>query len=157
MERTIEKAKNYAFLLLRYRLRTKKEIAERLLKKNFTEKQVEEVIVFLVDLEYLDDLKFAQLWVKDRLRGKPRSKRFLSYELEKKGVPREIAEKVLETVTEQIEFEAAKSFAQAKLKSLKKYDKLIAKRRMFGYLQRRGFNAHINYRIINELMDKDEK
>ncbi|MCP4649894.1 MAG: regulatory protein RecX [PVC group bacterium] len=156
MKKTLGQAKNYAFRLLNFRLRSKREVKNKLKSKDFPTHIIKEVLDFLVDLRYVDDLNFAQLWVSSRLRTKPRSKRFLRYELLKKGVNKEIIETVLAPIDSAQEITIAREAAENKMRTLKKLDKAVIKRRLFGYLQRRGFSAQITIQIAKELLEKME-
>lgn len=79
-------AKDYAIKLLSYRERTCKEIKDRLVKKGFDNPTIERVINHLLDINYLNDKRFARLWIKDRIKNKPRGRILIQHELKKKGI-----------------------------------------------------------------------
>lgn len=56
---------------------------------------INQVIVKLTDLDLLNDLKFAQWWVEQRVNASPRGNRALSAELFQKGLSRDIINQVL--------------------------------------------------------------
>ncbi|MFH1772213.1 MAG: regulatory protein RecX [Candidatus Omnitrophota bacterium] len=67
MAQDFNKALNYAFLLLKYRPRSEKEIAGRLKKKRFTPGTQKEVLAYLSANGYINDTAFARLFVASSL------------------------------------------------------------------------------------------
>ncbi|MDD5166937.1 MAG: RecX family transcriptional regulator, partial [Candidatus Omnitrophica bacterium] len=63
---TLQKARAYAFLLLKYRLRSEKELGERLEGKKFDEATVKETLAFLKENDFIDDKVFARAWIDSR-------------------------------------------------------------------------------------------
>jgi regulatory protein len=136
----VRKAKDYALNLLTYRPRSCQEIRDKLRGKHYPEKVLEKVIAQLRALNFLDDLQFARLWVESRLLNKPRGRRLLEQELRQKGIRDEIIEKVSEPAyREQGEEEIALELARKRLKKCGNLDDVAVKRRLYGYLGRRGF------------------
>jgi regulatory protein len=135
-----EKARDYALLLLSYRERTEKEMAERLQRKNYPAETAAAVIADFKRLGLLDDERFARLYVQERARLNPRSARLIGMELGKKGVSREIAEKALraEFVAGREE-EMAAAVVRRAASRLRGVESETAKRRLWAYLARRGF------------------
>ena len=79
-----EKARAYAFLLLKFRLRSENELRERLKQKGFSPELAEDTISFLKDREFLDDRVFAKGWVASRLK-RPLGLRRIQQELAQKA------------------------------------------------------------------------
>ncbi|MCK9571842.1 MAG: recombination regulator RecX, partial [Candidatus Omnitrophica bacterium] len=86
-----EKARAYAFLLLKFRLRSAKELEQRLKQKGFSEQLSRETVKFLQDKEFIDDRVFARGWVSSRLK-RPFGLRRIKQELLQKGLDKEIIE-----------------------------------------------------------------
>ncbi len=136
----VRKAKDYALNLLTYRPRSCQEIRDKLRGKHYPEKVLEKVIARLRELSFLDDKQFARLWVESRLLNKPLGRRLLEQELRQKGIGSEIVEKVCESAyREQGEEEIALELARKRLKRYGNPDDFAVKRRLYGYLGRRGF------------------
>lgn len=148
----VRKAKDYALNLLTYRPRSCQEIKDKLRGKHYAEKVVEKVIGQLRELNFLDDKQFARLWVESRLLNKPRGRRLLEQELRQKGIGNEIIEKVSEfAYHEQGEDEIARELARKRLRQYGNLDKSAVKRRLYGYLERRGFPPDIISQVLQEL------
>lgn len=155
MKDQFQKAKNYAFLLLKYRIRSIEEMRQRLVKKNYDNDIIYSVIEFLKENEFLNDKYFARLWVKSRINQRPCGRKFLIYELKKKGIDPVIIEDAVSIIDEEAEYELAKKIAEKKFLILKKeYSK--AKSKLYAYLLRRGFKTGLVLKITREFFN-DEK
>ncbi|MBU4310557.1 recombination regulator RecX [bacterium] len=148
----VKKAKDYAFKLLSYRPRSVKEIQDRLKKKDYSSRIISEVIKSLKRLKFLNDKEFAKMWVESRIKTRPMGRHRLYQELIQKGIDRELIEKTLSNYREEEEIELAKELAQRKLKrSYQNLDKVTTKRRLYGFLQRRGFSYDTIQEVMKEL------
>jgi len=145
----LQKAKDYAFNLLSYRDRSKYEIRERLKKKDYDDRIIEEVISKLVDLDYLDDRRFARKWVKERINRKPRGRYMLKYELKKKGIDNKIIANILnEMVNDQVEMDITERLAEKWL--LKNHSKKDRNVKLKRYLHNKGITDYIINKYIHE-------
>ena len=144
-------ARTYAFLLLKYRQRSEKEISDRLKKKKFSPELVKETIDFLREKKFVDDAAFCQAWIRERLTRSIGPRR-LFQELKLKGIDKRIIESNLAEVKESYnEDQAARELAQRRLASLKDLDPQTARRRIYGYLLRRGFSPEVVIDTLNQL------
>jgi SOS response regulatory protein OraA/RecX len=82
-------AKEAALRLLDYSDRTEKELRGRLLKKKYIEKDIDEVIEFLKEYGFVDDERYAKLYIAGGMRNGKGSVR-LKNKLIEKGIPGEI-------------------------------------------------------------------
>jgi len=147
---------DYAFLLLSFRMRSKDEMRQRLIKKGYTEDEVNGVIDKLERLNYLNDREFAQTWVKSRIGSKPLGRSLMSKELKRKGVAVDIIEDVLnESLKGYDEYEVAKELALKRLGKIEVRDSKMWQR-LSGYLARRGFSYEVNKKVLKEILDGDE-
>jgi regulatory protein len=80
------KTYNVAIRFLSYRQRSCREVREYLERKEYATPVIESVVDRLLAAGLLDDAKFAQAWVADRMALRPRSRRMLMQELCQKGV-----------------------------------------------------------------------
>ncbi|MCK4994184.1 MAG: regulatory protein RecX [Candidatus Omnitrophica bacterium] len=147
----LESAKNFALRLIKFRTRSKYELLNRLKRKHYPEEIIKQVLDLLTNLGYVDDLTFAKAWVNGRLHFKPRSRKLLAYELKNKGIEETIIEGCLAGLNSKIEEQIASKLVQKKILKFKGLSRETKKRRLIGYLSRRGFSGGISYKIINEL------
>jgi regulatory protein len=144
------KAREYAFLLLKFRLRSEKEIYARLKNKKFPEEIIKETISFLKEKRFIDDEVFAKSWIDSRLK-RPLGLGRIEQELKTKGIDKEIIELELARIKKDYpEEEIIKQIVQDKFAKLKDVEPRKAKRRLYAYLLRRGFSSDSVGDIISQ-------
>ena len=145
-----EKAKEYAFLLLKFRLRSEKELAQRLKQKGFPEELCQATVDFLKDKQCIDDHVFAKGWVASRLK-KPFGLRRIKLELVQKGLEKEVIEEAFVQAKEDYdENRIVKDLAEKRFSKLKGIEPIKAKQRVYAYLIRRGFSPDLVGEIVNK-------
>lgn len=147
----LQKAKNYAFLLLKYRLRSEKELSSRLKQKSFSPEVIKKTLSFLKEKKFIDDNYFTKSWIEARLKKSLGPKR-IRQELRLKGIDRELIDSYLAQLKEDYpEEEVVTRLALKKLNRLKHIESVKAKRRTFDFLLRRGFSYSLAMAVINKL------
>jgi regulatory protein len=145
------KARNYAFLLLKFRPRSERELYERLKIKKFSLNTIKSTLSFLIEKKFLDDNYFAKAWIESRLK-KPFGIRKIREELRIKGIDKEIIENQISRIKEDYaEKEVVLELAKKRLSRFKELDPQKAKARLWGYLMRRGFSSDIITEVTSEL------
>ena len=134
-----KRAKKRAMHLLERMDRTEQELRKKLLESEYPEDLVENAIAYVKSFHYVDDVRYADCYV--RLRGASKSRGKLLAELQNKGVDREVASQVLAGY----EDERDEPQMIRELMRKRHYDPESAsiqeQRRMYGYLMRRGFQS----------------
>lgn len=149
------RAKRDALRLLSYRMRSKNELNNRLMRKGFTNETIQDVICDLEEVGLVDDLEFAKSWIRTRMELNPRSFYALENELRLKGVDREVARLALNELKGDYDEKAiALELARKRLHSLKGKDQRESRRRLMGFLSRRGYRFEIAKSVIDELEGK---
>lgn len=144
-------AKEYAFLLLKFRLRSEAELLARLKQKGFSQELSQETVNFLKEKEFIDDRVFARGWVASRLK-RPYGLRKIKQELLQKGLAKEIIESSITCAKENYnESQVVGQLAQQRFSRIKNAEPLKAKSRVYAYLIRRGFATDIVGEIIKGL------
>jgi regulatory protein len=135
----VDRAVSTAMRALEQRMQTGRELRTRLLRKGFDTESIDAALGKLTDYGYLNDERFAELWIENRLAHRPRGKRMLEHELRQKGSDRQIVD---ETVTgmEIDDRTAALELAHKRLKSVQGLPLDEQKKKMTGILARRGFD-----------------
>ncbi|MDD2680002.1 MAG: regulatory protein RecX [Candidatus Omnitrophica bacterium] len=147
---SFDKARDYAFLLLKFRLRSENELAQRLKLKKIPAETIKEVISFLKEKKFIDDNIFASAWINSRLK-RPLGLRRIRQELRQKGVAKEIIEEQAAKLKDYSEDKTVLDLAKGRLSRLKGIDPLSAKRRVYAFLLRRGFSPEIVIDTLNQL------
>jgi len=148
---------------LSFRPRSEKETSQYLAKKiahhdsikykqALASPQISVVIEKLKKYKYLDDLEFAKWWVSSRVKSNPKGLLFIKYELTKKGIAKDIIEKVLSKFPS--ETTLAKKAIGKKLKLWKKLPPPKLKNKVYLYLRGKGFNYDTAQEIFAFLQRK---
>lgn len=158
----MEMARIVAYRYLGVSARSEKEIERRLERAGFLPDIIAAVIAELIAQNYLNDEQFAQDWVADRADRKRYGKRRLQQELSNKGVDKETIQESLQTVEDEDELRRALDAAQAKLRgvdvqNLNRDEWLAEKRRLTGFLQRRGFGYDIIKKVFAQLVSNTDE
>jgi len=152
-------AQQKALRLLGIRPRSKKEIRDYLIKKDFSAGLAERIIGKLESLRMLDDLAFARMVCRDLLAKKPSGEKMLRQQLVKKGVPAATVENVLqEFSTPEGEFEMALKAAEKQSfrigRSSRTVDDDGYRKKILEYLLRRGFAFDTALRATKKILAK---
>jgi len=142
-----EVAYERALGFLGYRPRSYAEVEAYLARRKASPAVAQTVITRLAAVGLVDDEAFARYWVENRESFRPRGRRSLRFELRRKGVP----DAVVESATGDIdEAQSAYRAAQDRAQRLSKLDYQTFRRRLGGFLQRRGFD----YAVVKETVDR---
>lgn len=139
--------------VLRYlaaRPRSTGEIGAYLQRKGVDEAVATTILEKLRTRGYVDDEAFAQFWVENRNRFRPRGARALRHELRQKGVESEIID---ETLAEQDEDASAWSAIASKASRWADLERKEFDQKVMGLLARRGFGYDVCRRISQRAWD----
>ncbi len=150
-EKELARARNAAYRCLTYRPRSSAEIEAKLRDKGFDEAVIHNTLSGLIRLGYLDDEKFARLWSESRVRLRAFGRRRIDRELREKGIDPSIVREALDGVfTAGQEIDIAEKAAARKAKGMQFLDRETRRRRLAGFLERKGFP----YEVIRVVLKK---
>lgn len=130
-------AKNYALWLLGGREHSTKELQQKLSRKGYEPDHIDHALQYLMDLNYLNDQRFAEAFSRSKA-AKPLGRQRILNELRMKGVGDEQAKQALASL-EVDWFELALSLKQRKFGVQPESD-FKAKGKQTRYLVYRGFS-----------------
>lgn len=140
VERSLPRARDYVLRLFKIRMRSEKEVRDKLKLKQYEADVIENTVLFLKKACLLDDALFAKLWVASRLK-KPLGLRRLGFELKVKGVPQEAIDEALTNVQKDYdEGSVLQGLIQVKMKKMKDLAPDKRKARLYAWLLRRGYS-----------------
>lgn len=128
-------ARDKAVEYLARREHSSNEIILKLRKKGYDDETADDAVRLLVERGYVDDRRFARMWIDSRLKKHPEGRSSLAAGLARKGVPREVANDVLnEKLTAELQDDAL-------ARSLEKYVRTRSAdpQKVLNHLLRRGF------------------
>ncbi len=137
------------------RARSAHELERWLLQRGFDRADVTDAVQRLTEVGAIDDSQFARAFARSRALGKGMSKRRLTQELARRGVDRHMADAAIaevleeESVDERALLEAA---ARKKLAVLHGQEPDTVRKRLYGYLARRGYDSSDIAAVIRKIM-----
>ncbi|QQK07580.1 regulatory protein RecX [Miniphocaeibacter halophilus] len=136
-----------------YRIRTEKEIVNRLKKEKATEVEIENIVSYLKNLNMIDDLSFTKVFYNNKSQVNKWSSKKIKYELYLKGISNEVFDNVIED-TYETDFNNAVHIIKKKYNIWKnKYDKYKLKNKIYSTLSQKGFSYDIITAVIEEFHD----
>ena len=120
-------------------------------REGFSSGAIETSIAELIRSGHIRDRKYAENWIVRRQKSNPRGKTLLKHELVDKGIDRETAEQVIATVETEDETKVALEIAQKRAKQYKRLPTHVAKRRLHGFLARRGFGSDVVRKVLEQI------
>jgi len=137
------------------RLHSTTELRRKLLRQEYLPAMIDEVLVELTRLGYVDDARFAKTKALAAAQHKHHGPRRAMVELMRAGVKRDVAEGAVGEVYESNDNVAeARRLAEKQLARLRKLEPQVARRRLVGMLVRRGFEYDAIKPVIEEVLGR---
>ena len=143
-----EKAKSAVLKFLSVRPRSRAEIVKKLQTKRYPAAVIEETVVLLTKQGLVDDEKFAKLFANSQVYSRPTGSRKLAFDLKQKGLSAELIEKTISGIPDYDEKKMARELVIKRLRSMKGVSEEAKKRRLFSFLQRRGFSTNVIFEAL---------
>lgn len=143
-------AKQVATRQLAYRPRSVAELRGTLEQRGFRHVTIDAVVERFLELGYLDDEAFARRWIANREQLAPRGTQLLKRELRQKGITPDLADAALADA-DLDDFESALALAEHRLSKMGGLERETQRRRIAGYLERRGYGYDVVRRVDRSL------
>lgn len=149
--------------ILAFRARSSAELKRALVRKGDEPSLVERAIVRLQEQGILDDAAFAQSFTRAKVLGANQSRRRVQQELVRKGVSRTVSAAAIDVVFEEEGVDASAivlAAARKKMRLLTALEPAVQRRRLYGFLARRGYDGedirHAMDAVGRELEDEHD-
>ena len=150
---TIKEATIKLMQFCAYRDRSHKEVEEKLNKMNMIPAAQEQIIIQLMQEDFLNEERFARSFV----RGKFRIKKWGKIKIKQELKFRELSSPIIKIALTEIEQEKYNAtlyeLAEKKLDLLKEPDSFKIKRKLADFLLRKGYESNLVYEVVNELLE----
>ncbi|MGG5462542.1 recombination regulator RecX [Clostridium sp. B9] len=149
------KCKNSALKTVEKTYKTEKELRDKLIDRGFEEDTINRAIDFLKEYNLLNDEKYAEMYIKDRLRTQGRNK--IKYALIRKGISEELLSEKLSEIDSEDESDVAFKLAEKRFNILKKKesDKYKLSQKLFRFLMSKGYDFECCNRIVRKLTNNE--
>lgn len=141
--------------MLEARSRAVTELRRLLVRKGEPEADVDAAIERLRANGLLDDANFARQLTRSKALGAGLSRRRIQQELSKRGVARDTSAEAIDHVFDEegVDEDASiERVARKKLRTLTKVDDPTRKRRLYGFLARRGYDNDEIQRVLRDVL-----
>lgn len=149
------RAKEAALRYLGNQDRTVHQVRRKLGERGFEQTVIEATLADLGRARLLDDRAYARRWIENRMEDRPAGESRFEQDLQNRGVAPDVIAEVL------AEFDDTVGSEEAALQVLRRhrwrFDGLgeeKARRRMWGLLSRRGFDADTSQRVVERMLDE---
>lgn len=145
--------------LLVFRPRAAADLRRRLVQKGIGAPAAEVAVERLVARGIVDDRAFAVEMARSKALGAGASRRRIGQELARRGVARDVADAAVAEVWEREEVdqsETVERLARRRLASLRGLDAQTQRRRLYGFLARRGYDADDVRRALETVLAEHE-
>lgn len=143
---------NYCLNRLSYRQRSEHELRNSMIRKGYTDENIDIAIDYCKEHGYVDDFKFAESFVQDKTDLNKYGPERIKYDLMLKGVSRQIIDEVL-VVDKDEQLEMVRDIASKKMRTYRNDSKRDIYRKLSGFLQRKGFTYDVISKVVNEVLD----
>ena len=136
----LQEAKDAAFKLLSFRMRSIAEMRKRLKEKSFSQIEIDHVIDKLTKLNYLNDVEFGKAFVKEKIKNKKIGPKAIKSELFPHQLSSDFVDELIESVYKKYKINDLITF-HLKRKKIKKNTQMNKSdlSRLNNYLLRKGF------------------
>lgn len=149
------KCKSYALKVMERTYKTEKQIFDKLSQKEYEEKVISKTIDFLKEYKFIDDEKYTEAYIKDKLKSQGKNR--IKYALLNKGISDELIKEKLSYLDKEDEENTAVKLAEKKYKLLIKNESDIRKiyKKLGDYLVRSGYNLDIVQNTLNNVVKEE--
>lgn len=145
-------AKQTAMNYIAFKPRTEKQVCLKLKDKGFNLVDTANSILFLKEFGYINDENYAISYLKDYLLRKPAGRLKLKFELNSRGINKDLAEKIInEHYPDENKLELAMASCRKKLKIIANKPNDKKKQLLYSHLQRNGFDYDTIHTVLKEL------
>lgn len=153
----VKRAKLRAMYLLTRMDYTEAELEKKLMKGEYTPQAVKIAMDYVRSYHYLDDERYVTRYL-STYQGR-KSRRQMQFELERKGIPRELIRRGQEAMEDEEgcadETDMIRQLLEKRCRNPKEADEK-EKRRHYGYLMRRGFTSSEIQSVFREYFSREE-
>jgi regulatory protein len=146
-EQSLEKIKNYCS----YQERCHKEVKERLYSYGLRKTEVDEIMVNIIENNYLNEERFAIQFAGGKFRMKHWGRKKIEYELQQKGVSTFIIKLALKEIEQPSYLSTLQKLATNKWNLLAGERVLTRQTKTYAYLLQKGFEPALINEVISEI------
>ncbi len=145
-----------ALSFLTARMRTVREVEDKLDELQYGEGDILATVARLKELNLLDDEAYAREFVRSRLATKPVSRQKLYLDLRAHKLPEETVRTVLDELPKETEADNALEVAKKFWRQMSTLEEPVRRERVLRRLTSRGFSAEASLAAIREAAEEED-
>jgi len=135
-----------------YQDRCHNEVENKLSKFNLISQAKDQILFNLINEDYLNETRFCKSFVRGKFKIKNWGKRRIIQELKSRKISEFNIKKGLSEINEIEYIEKFENLFNKKLSSLENLNRIDKKKKIFSYLQYRGWETNLIYEKINQIL-----
>ncbi|MBE9488931.1 MAG: RecX family transcriptional regulator [Bacteroidetes bacterium] len=135
-----------------YQERCHQEVRQKLKGMHMIPDAIDNIIVYLLEYNFLNEERFARTFVSGKFKIKKWGKYRLALELKKKDISKHNINLAISQITSTEYIEVFNELAEKKARMILEKDKWKKKKKLIDYLLYRGWESHLVYEKVNELI-----
>lgn len=149
---TVEQAKRKLEHYCAYQERCHKEVQEKLRGMHMIPEAIDEIIVHLLQHNFLNEERFAKAFVRGKFNTKKWGRGRLLVELKRKAISKANIDIAFKEISDDDYLETFNALAEKRIASIKEVDKYKKKKKLIDYLLYRGWESYLVFDKANELI-----
>lgn len=137
--------------------RSRHELETSLAAKDVPPEVAAKVLDRFQEVGLVDDVAYAGAWVQSRRLGRGLSRRALTHELQRKGVPDDIVRATVENISPDDEWAAAGALVARKLDVTRSLEPAKRFRRLVGLLARKGYSSSMAMAVVRQAIADEQR
>lgn len=151
---TLEEARSRLQRYCSYQERSHQEVFQKLKSMNMIPQAIDDIIVSLINDNYLNETRFAKTFVRGKFNIKKWGRNRLQLELKKKNISKINIKLAISEIEDHEYIDTFHALAEKKWEQLEGQKPLVKKKKLADYLFYRGWESQLVYDKIRELTSK---
>lgn len=136
-----------------YRDRSQKEVEDKLLEMRMIPEAREQIIIQLMQEDFLNEERFARSFVRGKFRIKRWGRIKIKQELKFKEISSPIVKIALTEIDEKEYLDTLHLLAQKKIELLKEPNKLKRRKKLTDHLLQKGYESNLVFEVVGDLFN----
>lgn len=137
--------------------RSRAELAQRLEKREIPDEVAQAVLDRFTEVGLIDDAEYAAMLVRTRHAERQQTRRAISHELRRRGIPDEVAQAALAQISDDDERQAAVDLIAKRLRATTGLDDERRMRRIVSALGRKGYSPSLSFELVRAAIRKEQQ
>lgn len=135
-----------------YRDRSHKEVEEKLKEMRMIPEACEQIIIQLMQEDFLNEERFARSFVRGKFRIKKWGRNKIKQHLKQQQISAPVIKLALTEIDESLYYGTCRQLAEKKINLLKEPNHFKKKKKLVDYLLQKGYEPALIFEIVEELL-----